>query len=318
MKPASSRIDRKKHNEPIELQYPLPILPDEETIPENLRMQVRQRTKTLNCLYQLALLAEHYSDSIDDFLQNLVIVLPLAWRCPEITCARVLLNGKTYETPGCKITKWVQSSQIFINHEPAGKVEVFFPKRRPSSDEGPSRKEEQVLLDVVAEHIGKIGRRVATEQRLREASKQLADEHEDLQKTKEALRTVLTMLEDEKSNLYKNIQSNVENAVMPILNTLSLKLPKAQQQDVDQLKRYLVEITSPFLNYLSRSFPVLTPKEIKICDMIRSGLRTKEIAQIEGLSMATINCHREHIRHKLGIANKNINLVTFLQSNRFE
>ena len=121
-----------------------------------------------------------------------------------------------------------------------------------------------------------------------------------------------------KETMYNNIQCNVEKVVIPILNTLSSKLPEAQQQDVDQLKRYLMEITSPFLNHLSRSFPAMTPTEIKICNMIRNGLRTKEIAQIEGISMATINCHREHIRHKLGITNKKINLIAFLQSKRLE
>ena len=52
--------------------------------------------------------------------------------------------------------------------------------------------------------------------------------------------------------------------------------------------------------------------------MIRNGLRTKEIAQMQGVSMATINRHREHIRQKLEITNKEINLTTFLQSNMWE
>nr|MBC8362671.1 hypothetical protein [Candidatus Desulfatibia profunda] len=48
--------------------------------------------------------------------------------------------------------------------------------------------------------------------------------------------------------------------------------------------------------------------------MIRIGLRTKEIAQIRGVSAATINRHREHVRRKLKIANSDTNLMSYLQS----
>jgi DNA-binding CsgD family transcriptional regulator len=52
--------------------------------------------------------------------------------------------------------------------------------------------------------------------------------------------------------------------------------------------------------------------------MIRSGMRTKEIAQIRGVSAATINRHREHIRRKLKITNSDVNLVTYLQSSMWK
>ncbi|NTW16909.1 MAG: LuxR family transcriptional regulator, partial [Syntrophaceae bacterium] len=42
----------------------------------------------------------------------------------------------------------------------------------------------------------------------------------------------------------------------------------------------------------------------------------KEIAQLRGVSVATINRHREHIRRKLKIANCEVNLTTYLQSIR--
>ena len=39
-----------------------------------------------------------------------------------------------------------------------------------------------------------------------------------------------------------------------------------------------------------------------------------EIAQMRGVSVATINRHREHIRRKLKITNSDTNLMTYLQS----
>jgi DNA-binding CsgD family transcriptional regulator len=52
--------------------------------------------------------------------------------------------------------------------------------------------------------------------------------------------------------------------------------------------------------------------------MIRNGMRTKEIAGTRGISEATVNRHREKIRRKLKITNRDVNLATFLQSSMWE
>jgi DNA-binding NarL/FixJ family response regulator len=107
---------------------------------------------------------------------------------------------------------------------------------------------------------------------------------------------------------------NVEKILMPILHALTLQLPPFQKKYVNMLKTNLEEITSPFINRLSVSYNSMTPTEISICRMIRNGMRTKEIAEMRGVSEVTISRHREKIRHKLQITNQDVNLMTFLQS----
>jgi len=316
--PSLQMDPKKKHNVINKLQFLLPIPHNNYTDPAKLEIALRERIKELNCLYGISLLSERYSDSIDDLLRNLVNILPPSWQYPEITCARIIFNGKTYKSRGFKITKWRQSSQIPMYNELVGEVEVLYLEGCPPEDEGPFLKEERVLLDAVAERIGKIATRISAEQELQESNKQLTVERQALQETNAALRTVLTRIEDEKQSIYKNMQSNVEKILMPILHALTLEVPIMQRKYVDLLRTNLEELASPFINHLSRKFLSLTPTEIKICSMIRNGLRTKEIAQIQGVSMATINRHREHIRQKLEITNKEINLTTFLQSNMWE
>jgi len=154
----------------------------------------------------------------------------------------------------------------------------------------------------------------ALRERIKELEHQLTIERQALQETNIALRTVLSRIEDEKHEVRRDVEANVEKVLMPILNALALRVPKGQRGYVNLLRDNLTDMTSPFVNELSRAYSSLTPTEIRICKMIRDGMRTKEIAQIRGVSPATVNRHREHIRCKLGIANQAINLTTHLQA----
>lgn len=318
-KTSSNHIDLSSLQYPgKELKFLLPVPDKSEIDPANVEVALLERIKELNCMYGMAILAERYSDSIEGFLRNLVNILPPSWQYPEVTCARVLFDGKTYKSRVFKASKWRQSSRILIYNEPMGEVEVFYLEERPPEDEGPFLREERLLLDAIAEQIGKTAVRISAEQELRELNKQLTVERKALQEANAALSAVLERIEEEKMNINKNVQANVEKILMPILYALSLELPRSQKKYVEILRTNLEEITSPFINHLSRRFLSLTPTEIKICKLIRNGMRTKEIAQIQGVSMATINRHREHIRGKLDIVNRDVNLATYLQSSMWE
>ncbi len=318
-KNSSTHIDLLSLQYPVkELKFLLPVPDKSEIDPAKIEVALLERIKELNCMYGMAILAERYSDSIEDFLQNLVNILPPSWQYSEITCARILFDGKTYKSRVFKVSKWRQSSRILLYNEPMGEVEVFYLEERPPENEGPFLREERLLLDTISEQIGKTAVRIFGEQELKELNKQLTVERKALQEANAALRAVLEKIEEEKINIKKNVQANVEKILMPILHALSLELPRSQKKYVEILRTNLEEITSPFINHLSRSFLSLTPTEIKICKLIRNGMRTKEIAQIQGVSMATINRHREHIRRKLDIVNRDVNLATYLQSSMWE
>ncbi len=315
-KARSKQNRRKSLKNPLKEMSLLWRIPfSEETEPSKVEIALRERIKELNCLYAIAQLAERHADSIEDLLRDLVNFLPLSWQYPEVACARIVFEGKTYKSRRFKVTSWRQLSQILMYNEPVGEVTIFYLEECPSADEGPFLREERALLDAVAERIGTIAVRISAELELHNINKQLTVEQRALRETNAALRTVLARIEEEKQEIYMDVNVNVEKIIMPVLHALSLDVPQAQRKYVDILKTNLDEITSPFVSQLSKSFHSLTPTEINICNMIRSGLRTKEIAQIRGVSGATVNRHREHIRRKLNLTNSSVNLVTFLQSN---
>jgi DNA-binding CsgD family transcriptional regulator len=289
-----------------------------ETEHSKVEIALRERIKELNCLYTVSQLAERHLNSLEDLLRDLVNFLPFSWQFPEITCARIIFKEKTYKSKGFKVTKWRLSSQIYMYNEAVGEVAIFYLEECPPADEGPFLKEERALLDALADQIGTIAARISAEMELQETNKQLTLERKALQESNSAIRTVLARIEEEKQDIYRNIKVNVEKILMPLLHALVLELPPTKMKYVEMLKANLEEITSPFIKHLSNSYHSLTPTEIDICNMIRIGQRTKEIAQIRGVSAATVNRHRENIRRKLKITNDNVNLATYLQSSMWE
>jgi len=289
-----------------------------EIAPEEFEAALGERIKELNCLYGVSQLAERHMYSLDALLQELVNFLPYSWQYPEITCARILFKGKTFTSDRFKVTSWRQSSRLYMYHEAVGECDIFYLEECPPADEGPFLKEERALLDAVAEQIGTIATRISADLELQETNRQLTLERKALQESNTAMRIVLARIEQEKQEIHQDIKTNVDKILMPILQALTLQLPPTQKKYVEMLQANLEEITSPFISHLSSSYHSLTPTEIAICDMIRNGLRTKEIAQIRGISAATINRHRENIRRKLKITNSEANLATYLQSSMWE
>jgi DNA-binding CsgD family transcriptional regulator len=290
------------------------IQDSDESDPLKMELALRERIKELNCLYGITQMAESGPESLDDFLSRVVGLLPESWQYPDITCSRINYEGKTYKTSIFKASKWHQSAQIFVFGEPKGQVEVHYMEERPPLYEGPFLREERTLLDAVAERIGAVAMRLAAEKELQETNRQLMVERQSLQEANTALRTVLARIEEEKKVIQRDIQANIEKVLMPIVYALHFEVPIAHKKYVELLRDSLLEIASPFGNELTRRCQSLTSTELAICNMIRNGLQSKEIAEMRGVATATISRHRERIRSKLGIANSNTNLATYLQS----
>lgn len=282
--------------------------------PDLIAGALRERIKELNCLYGIAQLAERYSESIEELLNHLVEFLPLSWQYPDIACARIVFDGRTYKSRRFRLTPWRQESQVLVYNEPRGEVAIFYLEARTAADEGPFLKEERIMLDEVARRIGAIAVRIAAERELQEINKQLSLERSALQETNAALRAVLAKIGEEKQQIYRDMQAHIERIILPILQVLFLEMPKEKRKYVEILRTNLEEISSPFIQNLGPTHQSLTQTEITICNLIRNGLRTKEIAKLRGVSPATIHRHREHIRKKLQLNKAKVNLATHLHS----
>ena len=87
-----------------------------------------------------------------------------------------------------------------------------------------------------------------------------------------------------------------------------------RQTYLNILESNLDNIVSPFINRLSAAYKTLTPKEIQIAELIKQGKRSKEIAELFGISVGTVLTHRNKIRKKLELKSKDANLRSHLLS----
>src|SRR5512133_2753206 len=59
---------------------------------------LRERVKEINCMYSISEFAEREGLGLDEIIQLIVESIPPAWQYPEVTCSRVTIEGRTYQT----------------------------------------------------------------------------------------------------------------------------------------------------------------------------------------------------------------------------
>jgi DNA-binding CsgD family transcriptional regulator len=133
-----------------------------------------------------------------------------------------------------------------------------------------------------------------------------------LEQKNSALKEILEQIEVEKKHIKDDVVANVEEVLLPALDMLKMK--GASQKYVDVLKENLKALTSSFGRTISDKKLRLTPKEIEICNMIKEGLSSKDIATMKNISLQTIHKHRNNIRKKLSLLKKKRNLTSYLQT----
>lgn len=134
---------------------------------------LRERVKELSCLYRINRVSEGATGSPDEVFRRIVELIPPAWQYPEIASARIVLDGKRYETPGFDESHQRQSSAVIVDAKCRGAVDVIYREARPALDEGPFLNDERNLLDAVARQIAVIVEHHEAEQERARLQKQL-------------------------------------------------------------------------------------------------------------------------------------------------
>lgn len=121
--------------------------------PSLLQYILGERIKELTALHKTARLMRDDSRPIIDLLTEVANVLRTAWQYPEITAARISLNGLDVQTPNFRVSPWMLTAEIHIAGGEPGIIEVAYLEERPDSIEGPFLAEERELIDSLAEML---------------------------------------------------------------------------------------------------------------------------------------------------------------------
>jgi len=155
------------------------------------------------------------------------------------------------------------------------------------------------------------------EEALKEKEAQLEAKADNLEELNTALRVLLKRRDDDKEELEAKVLSNVKDLILPYIERLKkTPLNDRQKSCVDILESNLRDIVSPFSLRLSSKYVGLTPTEIRVANLIKDDKTTKEIAELMNLSKKTVETHRDHMRRKIGIKHKKMNLRTYLSTLR--
>lgn len=122
----------------------------------NMMHELKERVKELNCFYRITKIVNDSKLSIDEALQRIVELMPPAWQFPDITCVRIIIEGrKEFTTENFKKTRWALSSDIIVDEKKIGVLEVHYLEEKPQASEGPFLLEERRLIDGIASVVGK-------------------------------------------------------------------------------------------------------------------------------------------------------------------
>lgn len=145
----------------------------------------------------------------------------------------------------------------------------------------------------------------------------LADEIE--YKNKELTVNVMSLIK--KNEMSIDISNRLiqleQRATDPVMKQEILRLVNSMQRNSstdiwEEFETRFRQVHNSFYDKLLSRFPDLSPSELKLCALLRLNLTTKEICELSGQRPASLDVARYRLRKKLGLANSQVNLVTFL------
>ncbi len=188
---------------------------------------------------------------------------------------------------------------------------------RDITDLKDSQEELRKSHEALALYSSSLEQKVEERTRDLEASRaKLKKYSESLEKTNEALKIIIEGIEEQKKDVEMKISHNLNLTVRPILDQLlSQDVSETVQFLINSLDYNLTNMFSSFGFKMVKNSHLLTPREIRICEMVRSGLSSKQMAKVMGISPQTVLVHRKNIRKKLSLGRSGQNLASYLKTN---
>ncbi|MFP4051111.1 MAG: PEP/pyruvate-binding domain-containing protein [Thermoplasmata archaeon] len=113
--------------------------------------ELQERVKELNCFYGITKIIKDKDLCAEEALQKIVKILPPSWQHEDVATARIIVNDQEFKTDDFEETKWCQSSDIKVEGEKVGKLQICYLEERQEEGEGPFLREERRLIEAISE-----------------------------------------------------------------------------------------------------------------------------------------------------------------------
>lgn len=137
---------------------------------------------------------------------------------------------------------------------------------------------------------------------LQTKSSEVAGKSLSIAKQSEMIENIQGILDSEKD--FNKLKSEIKKAI---------KINEVNKHEWEIFENNLNQIHNEFIINLSKKFPNLTPKDIKLCVYLKMNLSSKEIAPLMNISFRGVELHRYRLRKKLNLFQEE-NLSKFLLS----
>lgn len=140
-------------------------------------------------------------------------------------------------------------------------------------------------------------------------------------KNKELVLNVMSLMQKNEmlAELSQKLISIDESVTTPeskeTIKKVARELQKSQEKEIwKEFSHRFKEVHGEFYDKLLKKYPDLTSNELKLCAFLRLNMSSKDIAELTGQRVSSLETARYRLRQKLGIANSDVNLITFLSS----
>jgi DNA-binding CsgD family transcriptional regulator len=135
---------------------------------------------------------------------------------------------------------------------------------------------------------------------LRSKSSEVAGKSLSIAKQSEMIENIQNILDTESN--FNKLKSEIKKAI---------KINAVNKHEWEIFETNLNQIHNEFIVALSKKYPNLTPKDIKLCVYLKMNLSSKEIAPMMNISFRGVELHRYRLRKKLNLTQEE-NLSKFL------
>ncbi|MFV8466947.1 LuxR C-terminal-related transcriptional regulator [Flavobacterium sp. LB1P62] len=135
---------------------------------------------------------------------------------------------------------------------------------------------------------------------LQSKSSEVAGKSLSIAKQSEMIENIQGILDSESD--FNKLKSEIKKAI---------KINAVNKHEWETFETNLNQIHNEFIISLSKKFPILTSKDIKLCIYLKMNLSSKEIAPMMNISFRGVELHRYRLRKKLNLTQEE-NLSKFL------